>query len=65
MIFLMLISALIFITAQSQLIIHDEAIIATGNQPQVSADANGTIRIAFGKGDKIFCATSVDNGASF
>ncbi|MFT3705195.1 MAG: hypothetical protein QM802_22705 [Agriterribacter sp.] len=65
MILLSLVSALIYITAHAQLIIHDEATIATGNQPQVSADPNGTIRIVFGQADKIFCATSVDNGTSF
>lgn len=64
-IFLTLASVLIIITAQSQVIINDEVTIATGNQPQVSADASGTIRIVFGEGDKIFCATSVDKGASF
>ncbi|MFT3701229.1 MAG: hypothetical protein QM802_02610 [Agriterribacter sp.] len=58
-------SAVIFLTAQSQSAIRDEVTIAPGNQPQVSKDAKGVIRIVYGQGDKIFCSTSVDKGISF
>jgi hypothetical protein len=42
-----------------------ENIIAKGQQPQVSTDNAGTIRIVFGRADSIFCSTSVDSGNSF
>ncbi len=39
--------------------------IATGHQPQISMDKLGVIRIIYGDSDKIYCATSLDNGATF
>ncbi|MET3981941.1 hypothetical protein ABIB62_004499 [Mucilaginibacter sp. UYP25] len=39
--------------------------IGQGQQPQVSVDNKGTIRVVFGSGDQIFCATSIDHSASF
>lgn len=40
-------------------------IIANGQQPQITIDGLGIIRIVYGNGDKIYCATSVDNGLTF
>lgn len=40
-------------------------IIANGQQPQITIDNLGTIRIIYGNEDKIYCATSVDNGLTF
>jgi hypothetical protein len=42
-----------------------EKIIGKGLQPQVTMDMSGTIRIIFGNEDRIYCATSTDNGYSF
>ena len=39
--------------------------ISEGQQPQISVDKKGVIRVVFGQQDKIFCATSADNGVSF
>jgi len=39
--------------------------ISEGQQPQLSIDKKGVIRVVFGQQDKIFCATSADNGATF
>jgi hypothetical protein len=39
--------------------------LAIGTQPQLSVDAKGIARIAFGRNDSIFCATSTDQGRSF
>jgi hypothetical protein len=41
------------------------SIIGKGQQPQISVDYAGTMRIVYGEGDKIFCATSLDNGLTF
>ncbi len=43
----------------------NERILAKGEQPQVSIDTKGTVRIVFGEEDKIYCSTSTDNGLSF
>jgi hypothetical protein len=40
-------------------------VISKGRQPQVSMDNAGIIRVAFGRNDSIFCATSADKGATF
>jgi len=40
-------------------------IIASGEQPQISADSKGVIRVVFGLKDKIFCSTSNDQGITF
>jgi hypothetical protein len=39
--------------------------IGNGEQPHISRDSKGIIRIVYGQKDKIFCATSTDNGLSF
>ncbi len=39
--------------------------IADGTQPQITIDPSGKVRIIYGLGDKIYCATSVDNGVTF
>lgn len=40
-------------------------IISKGQQPQVSADTKGIVRVVFGREDQIFCATSADKGLTF
>ena len=40
-------------------------IIGNGQQPQITIDNLGTIRVIYGNDDKIYCATSVDNGVTF
>ncbi len=42
-----------------------DLILSKGQQPQISTDSKGVIRIAFGRKDSIFCAASADNGKSF
>jgi hypothetical protein len=42
-----------------------EGIIAAGMQPQIAIDNAGVIRIIYGKGDSIYCATSVNEGSTF
>jgi hypothetical protein len=39
--------------------------LARGQQPQLSIDKAGVIRLVFGEQDNIYCATSTDNGQSF
>ena len=39
--------------------------VAQGEQPQVAIDNHGTIRVVFGRQDKIFCSTSDDHGVTF
>lgn len=42
-----------------------ETAISKGQQPQVSSDNSGVIRVVFGRSDSIFCATSLNKGSSF
>ncbi|HEY4327534.1 MAG TPA: hypothetical protein VGN20_26350 [Mucilaginibacter sp.] len=39
--------------------------IGEGQQPQISIDNAGIVRVVFGKNDSIFCSTSLDKGSSF
>lgn len=39
--------------------------ISQGEQPQASLDTKGVIRVVFGREDKVFCATSKDQGLTF
>jgi len=43
----------------------DQSLIGQGQQPQVSMDNKGIIRVVFGSADQIFCAVSTDHDASF
>ena len=45
--------------------IEQESIIGDGAQPQITIDLSGTVRIIYGYADKIYCATSTDNGVTF
>ena len=63
--FLTTIIFLFFIVANISFATPGNFIIADGQQPQITIDELGTIRIIYGNGDKIFCATSVDNGLTF
>jgi hypothetical protein len=56
---------IVFLPMQSWSVIPGEKTIAAGNQPQISTDNKGTIRVVFGREDKIFCSTSLDKGATF
>ncbi len=40
-------------------------IISEGQQPQISTDNKGVVRVVFGLKDEIFCATSNDQGGTF
>jgi len=39
--------------------------IGAGEQPHISRDPKGMIRVIYGQKDKIYCATSGDNGLTF
>ncbi len=39
--------------------------ISRGEQPEASMDTNGVVRVVFGQEDKVFCATSKDQGLTF
>ncbi|MBD1393415.1 hypothetical protein [Mucilaginibacter glaciei] len=39
--------------------------LGNGQQPQVSVDTKGIVRVVFGSADQIFCATSTNHGVSF
>jgi hypothetical protein len=39
--------------------------ISAGQQPQISIDNKGVLRVVFGRKDQIFCATSNDRGVTF
>ncbi|MBD1395103.1 hypothetical protein [Mucilaginibacter glaciei] len=43
----------------------DRNLIGEGQQPQVSLDNKGIIRVVFGSADQIFCVASTDHGVSF
>ncbi|MDN3581626.1 hypothetical protein [Mucilaginibacter flavus] len=43
----------------------DPTILAKGQQPQVSVDEKGVIRVVFGRSDSVFCATSTNGGETF
>lgn len=60
---------LLFITVMAGVVIAltpvSEQKIAAGQQPQIACDVSGTLRIIYGSGDTVFCATSTDNGTTF
>lgn len=39
--------------------------LGKGEQPQISVDPKGVLRVVYGQQDKIYCATSQDEGLSF
>lgn len=39
--------------------------LAEGQQPQLVSDVAGNLRVVYGRDDKIFCTTSLDNGRTF
>ena len=63
--FLTATALLLFVIANISSVISNPLIIAVGLQPQMTIDNLGTIRIVYGKGDSIYCATSNDNGVTF
>ncbi len=44
---------------------NNNAVIGIGQQPQITINKPGTIRVIYGSQDKIYCATSTDNGVTF
>lgn len=44
---------------------HSQIQIAEGEQPQVTNDGSGVIRLVYGNGDQIFYTSSSDNGETF
>jgi hypothetical protein len=43
----------------------DPNTVGTGEQPHISRDSKGTIRVVYGQKDRIYCVTSGDNGVTF
>lgn len=58
-------SALILLLASLSPTAQSQEILAPGEQPQITIDANETVRLVFGKGEQIYYATSNDQGQSF
>jgi len=57
---------LVFFTALNISFAPDTSVtIGSGQQPQITIDNLGTLRIIYGNQDKIYCATSTDNGLTF
>jgi hypothetical protein len=54
-----------FATLHIAFAVPADSTISNGQQPQITIDNLGTIRIIYGSQDKIYCATSVDNGLTF
>ena len=52
-------------TESTDLAEAEEQQLAAGRQPQVSVDPAGIVRIVYGHENKIYCATSSDQGKSF
>ncbi|MFD2247735.1 hypothetical protein [Pontibacter ruber] len=42
-----------------------DTLLAAGRQPQLAVDPKGNTRVVYGLEDKIYCATSKDNGQTF
>jgi hypothetical protein len=64
-IFLTSISFTSLLFLNSSFMFLSDSIIGIGKQPQMTIDDQGILRIIYGNGDKIFCATSADNGITF
>lgn len=60
-----LVLGLIFISSlfETNSNLNDQSV--KGLQPNIGIDLKGTIRLAYGEDDKIYCMTSTDNGSSF
>jgi hypothetical protein len=56
---------LLFIALNHSSVMGQGGIIADGAQPQITFDQTGTVRVVYGNADKIYCATSLDNGVTF
>ncbi|MGC3947603.1 MAG: hypothetical protein QM762_24375 [Chryseolinea sp.] len=46
-------------------IVLSQTVLGPGEEPQLSVDTKGQIRLVYGKADQIFYSTSNDNGKSF
>jgi hypothetical protein len=56
---------LLFITLNHSFAMLEGGVIAVGAQPQITIDPTGTVRVVYGNADRIYCATSTDNGVTF
>ncbi len=63
--FLKTIFMIFFVAGNISFAPNTTIIIDNGQQPQITVDNRGTIRIIYGNEDKIYCATSIDNGVAF
>ncbi|ASU34130.1 hypothetical protein [Mucilaginibacter xinganensis] len=64
LLFLSIVSLITIFAVTSWVIPADDSVTA-GQQPQVTSDSKGVIRVVFGRQDEIFCVTSNDNGVTF
>src|SRR5688572_22079344 len=55
-------SALLFFAFAT---VEAQTVIGPGEQPQITVDSKGLVRIVYGNNGKIFYATSTDKGESF
>jgi len=62
--FLIILTGIVFL-ARPPLANLNTGTIAEGQQPQISVDDKGVVRVVFGLRDEIFCATSIDEGTTF
>ncbi len=63
--FLFPVYAMFLVMLMSSFSDPDYAVLAPGEQPQLSMDSKGVVRTVFGRNDSIFCSTSNDAGATF
>ncbi len=56
---------LVLITINPSFAMVRGSILGDGAQPQITIDLSGTVRVIYGNADKIYCATSSDNGVTF
>ena len=56
---------MVFLASNVSFAPNTNFIIGNGQQPQITIDNLGILRIVYGNEDKIYCATSIDNGVTF
>ena len=60
-----LLSILLLIFSATCFFVKGQTTLATGEQPQITVDPKGLIRLVYGEKDKIFFSKSADNGKTF
>ena len=58
-------TALLILFSLSLTTVYPQMLVGQGEQPQLTMDQSGTIRLVFGNADQIFYATSLDKGETF